>query len=134
MKDQLLGVEKMKCPKCEDELEVVEYASIKVDRCVGCKGLWFDMLEHEHLKSIEGSESIDIGDAAVGKKRNDMDRINCPVCHTRMIPMVDRDQPHIWYESCTVCYGVFFDAGEFKDYKEKSVLDFFRDLFAKERD
>ena len=47
--------------------------------------------------------------------------------------MVDRAQPHIWYEACTRCYGVFFDAGEFRDYKETSVLDFFRDLFAKER-
>lgn len=123
----------MKCPKCGDELKVVKYAAIKVDRCVGCNGIWFDMLEHEHLKMIEGSESIDIGDAAVGRKYRDMDRVDCPVCHTRMIPMVDRDQPHIWYEACTVCYGVFFDAGEFSDYKEKSVLDFFRDLFARER-
>jgi Zn-finger nucleic acid-binding protein len=123
----------MKCPKCGDRFEIVKYAAIKVDRCIGCKGIWFDMLEHEHLKMIEGSESIDIGNAEVGKKYNDMDRVNCPVCHTRMIPMVDRDQPHIWYEACAVCYGVFFDAGEFSDYKEKTVLDFFRDLFAKER-
>ncbi|MDH3641318.1 MAG: zf-TFIIB domain-containing protein [Gammaproteobacteria bacterium] len=47
--------------------------------------------------------------------------------------MIDRDQPHLWYEACTVCYGVFFDAGEFRDYKEKTALDFFRDLFAQER-
>ena len=123
----------MKCPKCGDDFEVVKYAGIKVDRCVGCRGIWFDMLEHEHLKIIKGSESIDIGDAAVGRKYNEMNRVDCPVCHTRMIPMVDREQPHIWYEACTVCYGVFFDAGEFSDYKEKTVLDFFRDLFSKER-
>ena len=123
----------MKCPKCGDDMEVVTYAAIEVDRCVGCKGIWFDMLEHEHLKAIEGSESIDIGDAEVGKKYRDMHRIQCPVCHTRMIPMIDRNQHHIWYEACTVCYGVFFDAGEFTDYKDETVLDFFRDLFAKER-
>jgi len=122
----------MKCPKCGNDFEAVEYASIKVDRCTGCKGIWFGMLEHEHLKAIEGSESIDIGSAAEGKKYNAIDRIDCPECHTQMIPMVDRDQLHIWYEACTVCYGVFFDAGEFTDYKEKTVLDFFRDLFAKE--
>lgn len=91
------------------------------------------MLEHEQLKAMAGSESIDIGDEIVGEKHNAMDRIDCPVCHTRMIPMVDHEQPHIWYEACTVCYGVFFDAGEFSDYKEKTVLDFFRDLFAGER-
>ncbi len=123
----------MKCPKCNEALEVVEYAGIKVDRCVACKGIWFDMLEHEHLKAIEGSESIDVGNAATGRKFNEKERVDCPVCHTRMIPMVDHEQPHIWYEACPVCYGVFFDAGEFSDHKEKTVLDFFRDLFARER-
>lgn len=123
----------MKCPKCAEALEVVEYASIQVDRCTGCKGIWFDMLEHEHLKTIEGSESIDIGDEQVGRKYRDMTRVPCPVCKTDMIRMVDREQPHIWYEACTTCYGVFFDAGEFRDYKERTVMDFFRDLFAGER-
>ena len=33
----------------------------------------------------------------------------------------------------TVCYGVFFDAGEFADYKEKTIIDFFRDLLVKKR-
>ena len=39
----------------------------------------------------------------------------------------------IVYEACTVCNGVFFDAGEFRDYKEHTIIDFFRDLLAKER-
>lgn len=123
----------MRCPKCEAEMQVVEYEGISVDRCSGCSGLWFDMLEHEHLKDIAGSESIDIGSAEAGKKYNEVDRIDCPVCKTQMIRMVDRLQPHIWYEACTSCYGVFFDAGEFRDYKERTVLDFFRDILAKGR-
>ena len=50
-----------------------------------------------------------------------------------VVRMVDAQQPHIHYESCSVCYGVFFDAGEFRDYKEDNAMDFFRALFAKER-
>jgi Zn-finger nucleic acid-binding protein len=123
----------MNCPKCNSEMEKVTYHNIQVDRCKVCKGIWFDMLEHEHLKAIEGSEAIDIGSPAVGKQFNKMSIVNCPVCQTQMIPMVDNKQPHIWYESCTSCYGVFFDAGEFKDYKEETILDFFKDLLAKER-
>jgi transposase-like protein len=34
----------------------------------------------------------------------------------RMIRIVDVDQPHIWFEHCTVCGGSFFDAGEFRDF------------------
>jgi Zn-finger nucleic acid-binding protein len=114
-------------------MEKITYEKIQVDRCTNCKGIWFDMLEHEHLKAIEDSQSIDIGEPKVGKEYNRIDKIDCPVCHTQMIRMVDRKQPHIWHEACTSCYGVFFDAGEFRDYKEETILDFFRDLFTKER-
>ncbi len=123
----------MNCPKCSAAMERVQYESIEVDRCTDCKGIWFDMLEQEHLKALEGSEEIDIGDPEVGKQTNIVDQINCPVCDTRMIRMVDGRQPHIWFESCTVCYGVFFDAGEFRDYKQETILDFFKDLFSRER-
>jgi len=123
----------MKCPKCASDMEKVTYRNIDVDRCQACKGIWFDMLEHEHLKAIQGSESIDIGDPKVGSDNDMIRRISCPVCQTDMIQMVDNKQPHIGYEACTTCYGVFFDAGEFKDYKEESILDFFKDLFAKSR-
>jgi len=50
-----------------------------------------------------------------------------------MIRMVDHQQPHMLFESCPVCYGVFYDAGEFRDYKSHTVVDLFRDLFKKER-
>jgi uncharacterized protein len=123
----------MECPKCKAPMEQVEYLSVEVDRCTECKGLWFDALEKEELKSLKGSEAVDTGDPRVGKRFNTVDRINCPVCHTRMIRMVDLDQPHIWYESCTVCGGSFFDAGEFKDYKDETVVDFVKRFFVRER-
>ena len=123
----------MNCPKCKAAMEKIEFHSLFIDRCTDCKGMWFDMLEAEHLKEIAGSEQIDIGDPKVGEKYNKVGQITCPKCHTLMGKMVDNDQPHIWYESCDVCYGVFFDAGEFKDYKEETFLDFIKDLMAKPR-
>lgn len=123
----------IKCPKCQASLEAVVYANIEVDRCTDCKGIWFDSLEAQKLKEIEGSESLDIGDPAAGSKYNEMGDVNCPKCHTKMTKMVDLHQPHIWYEKCPVCYGIWFDAGEFKDYKEEGFRDFFKDLFSRER-
>jgi Zn-finger nucleic acid-binding protein len=114
-------------------MEKVEYHSIVVDRCTQCKGIWFDMLEAEILKEIDGSEQIDIGSRTDGAIFNEVENIKCPKCNTVMGKMVDNDQPHIWYESCDICYGIFFDAGEFRDYKEESVLDFFKDIFSKPR-
>ncbi|MFT4585568.1 MAG: hypothetical protein ACI915_005592 [Gammaproteobacteria bacterium] len=117
----------------QSPFEDVQYDWTIVQRCTGCQGLWIGQSKHEYLKSLGGSEVIDIGDATVGWKFNKIDRIFCPACNTAMIRMVVPDQHHIWFESCSICEGVFFDAGEFRDYKEKTVLDFFRDLMTEER-
>ncbi|HUG99856.1 MAG TPA: zf-TFIIB domain-containing protein [Gammaproteobacteria bacterium] len=123
----------MECPKCGHRMEQVVYSDIEVDRCTLCKGLWFDVLEHEELKVIPGAESIDTGDPEVGAIFNRDDRIRCPRCAGPMIRMVVPDQPHIWYESCGTCHGVYFDAGEFTDFKKHTLGDFFRRLRAAER-
>jgi hypothetical protein len=47
--------------------------------------------------------------------------------------MTDHHQPHIHFESCTVCYGVFFDAGEFRDYKEQTLGESIGRLFRRRR-
>ena len=123
----------MQCPKCAAEMAKVRYEGIEVDRCKSCQGVWFDILEHEDLKKISGSASIDIGSPEVGKEQNTKDRITCPVCSVPMIRMVISAQPHISYEACTVCYGVYFDAGEFTDFREKTFAESWKSVFGKPR-
>ena len=123
----------MQCPKCDSNFDEVSFSGVTVQRCCGCRGIWFDRSKHEYLKDIEGSESIDIGDPKVGERHNEQGDLKCPDCSSAMIRMVDPVQPHIWYESCSACSGVYFDAGEFADYKDRTILDFVRDLFAQER-
>ena len=118
----------MNCPKCNSPMAKVTFNSVEVDRCTSCGGIWFDSLEQEDLKKMKSSEVIDKGDPKIGKKQDQKRKINCPVCNTPMIPMTDPKQPHIHFEGCKVCYGTFFDAGEFKDYKEETLGDFFKDL------
>ena len=120
----------MQCPKCHSETKPVVIAAIEVDRCGGCGGLWFDANEAQKLKMIEGSESIDQRKAAPLSKTDHPSPISCPRCKTRMIQMVDPDQPHIHIEGCTVCYGMFFDAGEFRDYREQTLIERLRDWWA----
>ena len=123
----------MNCPKCHSVMEKVEYQGIEVDRCTSCHGIWFDMLEAQQLKAIDGSEEIDIGDPREGEKYNKLEKISCPRCATEMTMTVDDEQSHIWCEYCEICHGMFFDAGEFRDFKEESVLDVFRGLFSRRR-
>ncbi len=119
----------MKCPKCNAAMELVTFEGVTVDRCTACKGIWFDANEQKLLKEKKGSEVIDTGDIATGKKMDKIHNIQCPRCHTPMIRMVDVDQHHIDYEACTVCYGIFLDAGEFKDLKDYTMSEYLRELF-----
>lgn len=112
-------------------METAQYEDIEVDRCRSCEGIWFDMLEADKLKTMSGSEVIDTGDPKIGREYDDVHNVICPKCQTQMIHMVDRRKPHIQYEACTVCYGLFFDAGEFRQFKQQTVLDFFRNLVAR---
>ncbi|MCB1554526.1 MAG: zf-TFIIB domain-containing protein [Xanthomonadales bacterium] len=118
----------MLCPKCHAAMEHVVIDNTQVDRCTECRGLWFDLEEHEELKAH--ADALDTGDPALGSLQNAIDRIRCPICpgDQLMIRMVDPKQPHIWFESCGVCHGRFYDAGEFKDFADFTVAEWFRSL------
>jgi Zn-finger nucleic acid-binding protein len=118
----------MECPKCDGEFKKITFSGIEIERCNTCQGLWFGLLEKEDLVKIEGSESIDIGSEQVGESYSTMRDIECPHCGDLMIVMIDKDQFHIEYESCPSCFGTFFDAGEFKDLKEHSVVERFMQM------
>lgn len=122
----------MQCPKCGSAMERVDIQAFAVKRCTQCAGLWFEPVEHERLKEL--ADRIDTGDVSVGARYNRLDRITCPKCENwPLIRMVDPHQPHIWFESCKNCYGRFYDAGEFRDFAERTLAEFFADLDAPAR-
>ena len=123
----------LQCPKCHAQMERVVRPEGEIDRCSQCQGLWFDLLEEEDFRAV--AAEVDTGDEATGRKFNAIDKIMCPVCpDSPLIRMVDTAQPHIWFESCTTCYGRFLDAGEFRDYAEVTIEDWFKRFSAPPRD
>jgi len=114
-------------------MEAVTFESITIDRCTSCRGLFFDRLEAEKLRALPGSESLDIGPEELGRAQNTNDRIHCPRDTSLMVRIVDPKQPHIWLETCAVCQGTFFDAGEFRDWKNETLVDVLKGFFAKPR-
>ena len=103
--------------------------SVDVDRCTQCKGIWFDPGEAEALKDKWGAEYIDDGDAVTGKEHDKIRDINCPRCGCEMEQRSVVKQPHIKYEACKE-HGLYFDAGEFTDFKYETPLDLFRDFLS----
>lgn len=114
--------ETIKCPKCYTETKRVVFRGIEVDRCTQCHGIWFDLLEHEDLKKMFGSELIDAGNTPLAA-RSESRVLDCPRCGARLCSTRDVLQPHIVYEKCSSCSGVFFDAGEFRDFKEYTLSE-----------
>ena len=58
----------MQCPKCKHGMEKVSCQDVTVDRCTYCEGLWFDDDKAQRLKRIAGSEILDTGNPAKGRK------------------------------------------------------------------
>jgi uncharacterized protein len=123
----------LQCPKCEHGMKEVTFGNqLTIDRCTECQGIWFDTCEAAELKDRWMGEVLDTGDPEVGKKWNEVEDVNCPRCQKRMSKTSDPTQIHIWYEVCDE-HGMFFDAGEFTDYKYETLLDKFRGLITGKR-
>lgn len=114
----------MNCPKCEAAMEKKVFKDIEIDRCTGCGGLWFDMLEADNLRKLEDSEQIDTSPRRP-KEVDAVRKIACPRCKSTMIQMVDKIHRKLRYEGCPTCHGVFFDAGEFRQFKAETVMERF---------
>ena len=114
----------MDCPKCNARMEAVTYGAqhTTIDRCTKCRGLWFDLGEAEDMRSEWMSELVDNGDLAVGKVNNKITDCDCPHCGKAMEHVKDAEQPQIGYEVCAE-HGMYFDAGEFTDYKYGTLLE-----------
>jgi MFS transporter, PAT family, beta-lactamase induction signal transducer AmpG len=123
----------MRCPKCRADMDQIEFEGTEVDRCTICNGIWFDSGEIEVMREKRAAVALDTGDASTGKKSNEIDRYPCPRCNGSMVRVVDPQQRHIWYETCSSCSGSFLDAGELLDLSRLTIADFFKGLAAPER-
>jgi Zn-finger nucleic acid-binding protein len=109
----------MQCPKCDGEMETVSThgaGSIQMDRCLECKGLYFDQLTQADLALVEGKVSLDTGDAELGAEYDDMVYVECPKCDKIMDQRKIEEPVEIRFEHCPSCYATFLYAGEFTQY------------------
>ena len=67
--------------------------------------------------------AVDTGSAVKGKRFDPIREVKCPRCNVPMTTVPDTRQSHIDYETCPECEGTFFDAGEFRDLAEFTLLE-----------
>lgn len=120
----------MHCPKCRGEMDAIDVQGVATKRCHACGGLWIEALGRERLMgAAKEAAALDTGEPALGEKMDEQTAIDCPTCHGPMIHMVDLDQPHVGFETCTICGGAFLDAGELRDLAEFTKTERFRVLW-----
>ncbi len=108
-------------------MESVRIGSTTVERCPSCHGIWLNALELDVLRRDRaGVRAVDRADAdptPAGVV------LTCPDDHSRLIEMVDREQPHVRYHSCKICGGVLLDAGELRDLTQVTLRERLRAIF-----
>jgi Zn-finger nucleic acid-binding protein len=122
----------IQCPKCNAPMHTMHVEKTQVDRCTSCEGLWFDALEESDVHAKESIDLLDPPGASAPAGRNDQRRVDCPRCHSPMIRMLDRRTRAVWYESCPICFGKFFDAGELRAIQPRSLMDVVRGWIGRE--
>lgn len=110
------------CPRCKADLAPEVLGTVTVDRCTGCRGLWFDGNEIEHV----------IDATTEGIPRDQAHRLR------RSLPPANRPVETVRYLQCVRCgehmtrrlaargtgiivdicapHGVWFDADEFRHF------------------
>ena len=116
-------------------MEQVQICGIEIDRCTRCRGIWFDKQEQNQIQCARGTHKADVGHQAIGEHYNTIRNIDCPRCDVAMQEEeLKRGRIPIQIETCPKCHGSYFDAGEFREFAEPTIMEFARDLIARLRE
>jgi len=104
------------CPQCHTAMRRSTLASIEVDECPGCKGLWFD---DDELRLAKDETRPDLRwlEFELWKHRESFRasprHLKCPDCHTDLVG-IEYGQAQIVVDACAACHGIWLDKDEFQ--------------------
>jgi Zn-finger nucleic acid-binding protein len=83
---------------------------IWIDRCPGCKGIWFD--SGEIARAMRSMQIVDAPDPPTNLQSTPREPCACPVCQETMSRVQSRVIQGLLYDRCKTCRGVWLDTGE----------------------
>jgi len=123
---------KIKCPKCEINMNIIEQDGVETDECPGCGGIWVDCGEEKEVLRMSPSV-FTVEDVRnfkkVYKPHGKIDEVKyykCPRCGDHMWRKNYMSYSGIIVDKCQKC-GIFFDKGELEkamDFIKKGGVEF----------
>jgi Zn-finger nucleic acid-binding protein len=111
-----------RCPRCAGALEVAPMGGVRVDRCPGCRGVWFDGEEVEHALDVTtkgvGSVEARALKATLPARKGPFEEVRYLACVRCGELMARRQLAPLAGVIVDVCrdHGVWFDAGELEHF------------------
>ena len=106
----------MDCPRCGIPLGEVdlakfggEYASVVMDLCPECEGVWLDKgeLDQRDESVWTNAEALDFEVVAADGTPG-----TCPKCSVTLTSIAPKDAPGLVIDRCSDCLGFWLDSGE----------------------
>jgi len=120
----------MDCPVCKEPMVVIEHASVEVDYCMKCQGVWLDSGELELLMGDPNAcDEYLCGGEPIGNKEA---KRRCPICGKKMEKATSKGPEPVVYDRCPRGDGLWFDKGELQTILstgDNIVADFLKEVF-----
>lgn len=133
----------LSCPRDALPMDHLQIGTVGIDRCRACGGVWLDAIELQKLRAfveLGGSmggdlkkqiQKADPGYGASNRVTGRRKGMRCPRDGGLLETVSDPQQPHVQYEVCRGCGGMFLDAGELRDLTEFTLSEKLFDFFKK---
>ena len=117
----------MKCPRCESDLDPVEYDGVEVEVCSNCSGEWLHAGElekiverHDEVFTAQELASLEpVNKEILTAENEDHDELDCPVCDGLQMEHFNYgDTSGIILHKCPECEGVWMDKDQLRKVEE----------------
>jgi len=100
----------MDCPRDGAQLVKLTRGEVTLDRCPTCSGLWFDATELKRVAHDKELESL----ASRVRAYAEPSPFACPRCGGACVASHVQE---VEVDTCTLCHGIWLDAGELDEAK-----------------
>ena len=99
----------MDCPRCNDEMAVLESEDVSLQRCQECSGVFIDPTD---LNRLLLRNSLPVLERLGGRENLEGISVTCPECSVDMTVIAGEDKRGRMYEACESCGGIWLDLEE----------------------